>query len=498
MTSNVNRLRILVALAALKHKPAEQTFSGYVLDLRVLFPCGPTDGGEAYWRDHAVKLEKDYAALKIRLEEKEIQSFVSASGGETSGEPVASLAGRPGTRPEVEVSKKKAGKKKHAVDRIGDRSGHRDGILLEAEFEKLCRGSPLPGDSGRLFSSLETLYRLSTCYAQQPGFPLELYLSATRRVLDAVSVTFGRSVETKLNANRMQTINTALRLLIEWSFPIVLACGVDPQGKTIPFASLLNSVLCSVLMPLVRTFYVLSTQHLQCLLVSPEHERSSGPTAVLDHRPGLLTVFRSILAYVNLNASPSGIRREPPDGKTNMAENYRLELSLLHHSLILDTLRHLQDIVLQTVIEIENQKSGKHGRVMRLSIKNTIWYICSALHIVIGLEVKNASGIVPTTAVTCSDFIDAQIARLKLLKATALDSFVEFLSRLDKTRRMNAVTRRSALDLDSFTSTTSGTNGLLDATPIPAAPGTSEYQGPSFKKNKNKKWRALAVYKRHD
>lgn len=47
--------------------------TGYVLDLRALFPCGPTTGGEVYWREYAVKLEKDYTALKTRFEEKEIR-----------------------------------------------------------------------------------------------------------------------------------------------------------------------------------------------------------------------------------------------------------------------------------------------------------------------------------------------------------------------------------------------------------------------------------------
>jgi hypothetical protein len=37
-------------------------------------------------------------------------------------------------------SSKKKLKKKHAVDRTGDHSGHLDVNLLEAEFEKLCRG----------------------------------------------------------------------------------------------------------------------------------------------------------------------------------------------------------------------------------------------------------------------------------------------------------------------------------------------------------------------
>jgi hypothetical protein len=268
----------------------------------------------------------------------------------------------------------------------------------------------------------------------------------------------------------MQTIDTALRLLIESSFPIVLACGVDPQGRIGAFASLLNSFLCSVLVPLVRTFYVLSTQHLQSL-VSPELEGSSGPTALLDYRPGLLTLFRSILSCVDLHFTPSGKCSEPPNEKEDM-ENYRLELSLLYHSLILDTLRHLRDIVRQTVIETENQKSSKHGRVMRLSIKNTIWYLCSALHIVIGLEVKNAAVIVTTAAVS-SGFIDAQTTRLKLLKATTLDSFVGFLSQLDKTRRMDALMRLSALELD-VASKTSGADSLPDASSIP-----SEIQGVS-------------------
>jgi hypothetical protein len=53
--------------------------TAYVLDLRALFPCGSTNGGEAYWRDHAIRLERDYAALKIRFEEREIRESLILS-----------------------------------------------------------------------------------------------------------------------------------------------------------------------------------------------------------------------------------------------------------------------------------------------------------------------------------------------------------------------------------------------------------------------------------
>ena len=239
---------------------------------------------------------------------------------------------------------------------------------------------------------------------------------------------------------KSKTISNVLRLLFELSFSILLACDADQHRGTDLFASLLNSLLCSVLVPLVGTFFSLSAQHLQCLLASSELAELSGSPAVFDCRPGLLTLFRSILSSLNLNLSTNTPPRrcdKPLGEREEITSNYRLELSLLHHSLILDTLRHLREILGQAVIDAENQKSNKHGRVMRLSIKNTIWYICSALHIVMGLEVRN------TTTIDPSCFIGARATRLRLLKSTALNSLVGFLSQLDKKRRVHAAMRLS-------------------------------------------------------
>jgi hypothetical protein len=304
-------------------------------------------------------------------------------------------------------------------------------------------------------------------------------------VIDAVSVTFDRNTGAKLtiNSNHIQTIDAVLRLLIELSFKILLACGADQHKGSDPFASLLNSLLGSVLIPLIGMFFLLSAQNLQCLLDSPDHEGLSRSSAPFDSRPGLLALFRSILSCLNSNLSTNTPPRrcnEPFDEREEMTLDYWLELLLLQHSLILDTLRHLREILGQNVINTANQKSSKHGRIMRLSIKDTIWYICSVLHIVMGLEVRSADAIVATIAAPSSGSIETQVARLKLLKATALDSLVGFLSQLDKKRRMHAAMRLPVLRLD-VASKTSGGDSLLEVPPVPSViQSTGEYQAPRF------------------
>ncbi|KAI0735898.1 hypothetical protein C8Q76DRAFT_593025, partial [Earliella scabrosa] len=65
------QIRIAIALAALRHKPPEQSIQAYILDLQAAFPSEPV--AEACrppspnpWRDRVLALEKDIADLQAQ------------------------------------------------------------------------------------------------------------------------------------------------------------------------------------------------------------------------------------------------------------------------------------------------------------------------------------------------------------------------------------------------------------------------------------------------
>ncbi|KAF9261859.1 hypothetical protein L218DRAFT_461728 [Marasmius fiardii PR-910] len=112
MITDADRLRIIVALAALKYKPAEQSCTSYVLDLQTKFPpefvAGATGPGHpgcslsreqvcsSYddhteaeekvdheqalrWKEHALRLEKEIGVLKADYEAERISGYSSES-----------------------------------------------------------------------------------------------------------------------------------------------------------------------------------------------------------------------------------------------------------------------------------------------------------------------------------------------------------------------------------------------------------------------------------
>ncbi|EIN13230.1 hypothetical protein PUNSTDRAFT_128917 [Punctularia strigosozonata HHB-11173 SS5] len=66
-TGMAQRLRIAIGLAALRYKPADQSYDSYILDLRRrFFHHSPLSPGQAIWREKALKLEHQVRELQSR------------------------------------------------------------------------------------------------------------------------------------------------------------------------------------------------------------------------------------------------------------------------------------------------------------------------------------------------------------------------------------------------------------------------------------------------
>ncbi|TFK91538.1 hypothetical protein K466DRAFT_442062, partial [Polyporus arcularius HHB13444] len=71
------QIRIAIALAALRHKPSEQSIQAYILDLQAAFPSSPAADRRRVsspnpWRDRVLALEKDLKELQEQCDKEKI------------------------------------------------------------------------------------------------------------------------------------------------------------------------------------------------------------------------------------------------------------------------------------------------------------------------------------------------------------------------------------------------------------------------------------------
>ncbi|KAF8961497.1 hypothetical protein BDZ97DRAFT_1200246 [Flammula alnicola] len=401
--SNMDYLRILMALAILKHKRGSETCFSYILDLRSVFPLSlaTASKSESLWRDHALNMEKNYAALRMSLEDKEIHSFISGNKTQlqcplpresTSPARNAEKPRRPNSPSELA---KKKGKKKSAPEGSDGQTyiGHIPSNLKDIS-DKLYRGLPSPEEEGKLFVTLDIFFGLASLL-NRADFPMNAFLSTTRRAIDQVSVSFDLIIKTNATFDLLGTLDIVLRLIIEKSLPVAISssAGSISPGSLRHFGCLLDKLLTCVLIPVIRSFFRLSLRMLNCLSTSHATDSNHFEQEIIDGRPGVLALFRNVLSYIHLPVSSQtrDALVQELGGPTFQDGDYALELSSMRQSLILEAIRHLDQILTEHAASVTNSKPTRHGRMMRLVIKDTLWYICSALHIIMGFQLEGES-----------------------------------------------------------------------------------------------------------
>ncbi|KAJ7151688.1 hypothetical protein C8R46DRAFT_1304291 [Mycena filopes] len=271
--SDADRVRIAIALTALKFKPANQSCASYVLHLRSIFPpstpVAPTTDGS--WRTHALALEADLAKLKKKYEAEQIKTLVVSAAPSSDTAPSTS-------QPPV---KRKA--KKKPTDKRTDTLAPRD---LETILENLNHRPEFASVpmSDSLFSSFSAFQQLnSALWASDDGVTAtqrSLLLSTTTRRLNAV-------------AGVLHPILTSTEIHVS-------AEDFDPsnrkRGTTQPatVSTLLNKFLDSlvntILNHVVESFLPLSRRYLTLLLPATPSSNTLLPT---DLRPAVLQVFQN-------------------------------------------------------------------------------------------------------------------------------------------------------------------------------------------------------------
>ncbi|KAJ7652055.1 hypothetical protein DFH06DRAFT_1206645 [Mycena polygramma] len=357
LASDADRLRIAIALTALKFKPADESCASYVLQLRSIFPpsipAAPTTDGS--WKNHALALEKELAGLKEKYEAERIKALANSTA------PVSDTA------PNGSVSVKRKPKKK-ATDKRLDAPVQVDLETLLEDLSNRPEFVCLPA-SDSLFSSCcafqQLASALSTSEVAVTAAQRSLLLSTTIRALTAVSNVLRpilRSPELSVvsQASTLQTLSGFVHHLVSSSLPFFLRKpkrGADGPATISPrLNKFLDALISSIFIPVLESFSPLSRRYLEFLLPTT-------PPTILpaDLRPDVLQLFQS--AFSPLVSAPSGYEAN------------------LRATIALTALRELESLFPPRRTDDTHPPRTRDNRISGLVRKDTLWYLCTILHI---------------------------------------------------------------------------------------------------------------------
>jgi hypothetical protein len=257
-----------------------------------------------------------------------------------------------------------------------------------------------------LFIALDHFAQLASLH-ELPDFPVDIFVTAVRRVIHAASDVLYSILETDGSLTRLEVLHNFMRFVIEISFPL-LPLSSDSFGHL-----LFNQLSGLLLSPVIHAFFPLSIESLAYLLApnSTPSERQgagqNGPDLHIDRRPRLLEFFQGIISGL-FSASCSL-------AKTTSGVSFCQNASSMRDILVLETIRHLKGILspisidnhildassckgkkkatLQAEDKVDSRSSNleKDLRVRRLAVKDTMWYLCSVFHILIGSRIPSST-----------------------------------------------------------------------------------------------------------
>ncbi|PPQ73681.1 hypothetical protein CVT26_010768 [Gymnopilus dilepis] len=139
----------------------------------------------------------------------------------------------------------------------------------------------------------------------------------------------------------------------------------------------------------------------------------------VDGRPLLLAFFQSLVS--SMVSWPSSSLEA-----TNLKETY-LDISLTVYSLILGSLQHLDEILTEPAARSSDSKADKRRRLRRLAVKDTIWYLCSVLHILIATQTNDGQHLAPSNPSLVAGATRPKVSQLHDLREAILKYFLTFL-----------------------------------------------------------------------
>ncbi|KAH9855796.1 hypothetical protein C2E23DRAFT_901161 [Lenzites betulinus] len=214
------KLRITVALAALRHKPPTQSFEAYILDLQAAFtiactthrPClsiSQLQPSEEPWRDRVLELEREVEELRAQHEQEKLELLALRKAAQLQlTRPTADDGHATDSSAPVPTGKKAKGKKTKAqnaavatylpvrMPTLVTASAAGPKVSLSAMLRNSFPDTHLiPGSSPRIMNALDAADALIELLAADPtSASADLVVSTTLRAFKAVSVVFSRLV----------------------------------------------------------------------------------------------------------------------------------------------------------------------------------------------------------------------------------------------------------------------------------------------------------------
>ncbi|KZT08934.1 uncharacterized protein LAESUDRAFT_566792 [Laetiporus sulphureus 93-53] len=399
-------IRIAIALAALRFKPAKQSYEAYVLDLRSKFSPDETQRNED-WRERALTLEQSLKALETKYEKEhaELQCMREAqSGAKTSAESAA--AGQ---------SKSKKKKAKGQVDAPVLHPKPELKTLLGGMNAKinLAKLSSTP-DLLSTFETLDMLVSSRSGESSASAIMDESLATSLRHAVDSLgSLLTSLLPPNPVTAGAVDALDAAATLIHRLLIVALSLLVGTPQKQKIKATSrfsivedTLRVLTETILVPAIRAFRPLSSAHLSVLL-APRAKKKVATKLPSDIRPDLFSLLdRTISALEEFSSL------------------------VTRRAAVIFTIRTVKQVVaLETVRELQRLYAGDHAsgsdanskskstlhdarvsqtseRMESLIRKDTLWYLCNVLHLVLPL---GAGASVPTPQRDQDELLDDAI-----------------------------------------------------------------------------------------
>ncbi|KAF4623359.1 hypothetical protein D9613_001570 [Agrocybe pediades] len=272
-------------------------------------------------------------------------------------------------------------------------------------------------DAGSLFKALDDYVVLAGVYNATNGQVLDdTYIAATRRAIEAIAMSIDRTIKKGLNVEHLQSLGASLACIVQDAVPVGLSTGTH---------CLFDTLLNSILVPVVRSFFMLGHKNLEYLLDNgnPRSTRKSSQDC-LDARPAVFCLFQQTVMAMVPQSKLQQVETRIDDRST------RLDVTLTLSTLVVETLHHLRQILDERTVQLhESPPDDRPSRVKRLIVQDTLWYLCSVLHT---LATVLRGGLLYSTTKKCSTLLPGsegtKIGRLALLKKTIINLLVALLA----------------------------------------------------------------------
>ncbi|KAI0686472.1 hypothetical protein BC835DRAFT_1379486, partial [Cytidiella melzeri] len=417
---DAQKLRVAVALAALRNKPTEQSLESYVLDLRDKYTLSLTNHVKEWeqWRSRALSLENELREVRQKYDNEHAELLsLRLPTTESAVEAVPACSAPAAISHEKKRPQKKAKKGKPLQPAC-----HEHIPLSNPDSPMYTRfGTSLPSfpSADSILASLTPLDALIARKDSKSKKDQESILLMTERALAAIAAGFSSVVLPHTGvtprAEVIDSLATILDRLLTTAFPLCYDGSSTTKktkkrkrevearsDSTEKMDALFGRLATTLLVPLVRYFATLS-QNCITMILEPDdiplkQRRLSGDESRVqpcDVRSHLLAfIQRSVDSLQRLASSYSD------------SKHFELVASIqgIYEALMLSVVSELEDLYdahsnypLRPAENVSTNEAAVtansppdpsptrqySGIVQKLARKDTLWYLCSLMHLLI-------------------------------------------------------------------------------------------------------------------